>query len=133
MRNTNDGIQNGGKSYGRVMLIKGYNNRLYLLAHLSKYNKIETELVFPGDTVAYVGNTGNCAGLSEEEKKDGSGTHLHLTVYMTEKAKFISNQPVSKMAQELDRLLYSNSDRTYKTYSCENYKNINPFYYGEKR
>ena len=52
---------------------------------------------------------------------------------MTEKAKFISNQPIAKMAQKLDKLLYSNSDRTYKTYSCEEYKNINPFNYEEKR
>lgn len=122
-------------NYGKHLIISDGNNRLFLLGHLYDYaDEIKVgSRVFPGDTVAYVGNTGNCAGLSEEEKKDGSGTHLHLTVYMTEKAKFISNQPIAKMAQKLDKLLYSNSDRTYKTYSCEEYKNINPFNYEEKR
>lgn len=123
------------RNYGKHLIISDGNNRLFLLGHLYDYAdelKVGSR-IFPGDTVAYVGNTGNCAGLSEEEKKDGSGTHLHLTVYMTEKAKFISNQPIAKMAQELDKLLYSNSDRTYKTYSCEEYKNINPFSYEEKR
>ena len=50
---------------------------------------------------------------------------------MTEKAKYISNQPTRDMVKLINDLLYS--DGTYKTYSCEEYKNINPFNYEEKR
>ena len=120
-------------NYGKHLIISDGNNRLFLLGHLYDYAdgiKVGSR-IFPGDTVGYVGNSGNCAGLSEEEKKDGSGTHLHLTVYMTETAKSISNQPMGIMVKEINDLLYS--DGTYKTYSCEKYKNINPFNYEEKR
>ena len=120
-------------NYGKHLIISDGNNRLFLLGHLYDYAdgiKVGSR-IFPGDTVGYVGNSGNCAGLSEEAKKDGSGTHLHLTVYMTETAKSISNQPTEIMVKEINDLLYS--DGTYKTYSCEKYKNINPFNYEEKR
>lgn len=73
MGNTNNGISNGGKSYGRLMLIKGNNNFLYLLAHLSRYNKVVGDSVMPGDVVAYVGNTGG-----------SDGAHLHLEVFECE-------------------------------------------------
>lgn len=56
---------------------------------------------------------------------------MHLTVYMTETVKSISNQPTGIMVKEINDLLYS--DGTYKTYSCEKYKNINPFNYEERR
>ena len=65
-----NGSAKGGESYGRMMLIKGNNNRLYLLGHLSAYNKKKGEPVIPGEIVAYVGNTGYSAGA-----------HLHLEVF----------------------------------------------------
>ena len=70
MGNMINGSDNGGKSYGRMMLIKGNNDRLYLLGHLSAYNKKKGDSVVPGEIVAYVGNTGNSAGA-----------HLHLEVF----------------------------------------------------
>ena len=56
-------------SYGRMMLIKGDDDKLYLLGHLSEYRKNEGEDVFPGDIVAVAGNTGH-----------STGPHLHLEV-----------------------------------------------------
>ena len=54
--------------YGRVMIIKGDNDKLYLLAHLHDFaGRTAGEYVSPGDIVAHAGNTGN-----------SSGTHLHL-------------------------------------------------------
>lgn len=56
--------------YYYEILIKGNNDRLYLLGHLSAYNKKKGDPVIPGEIVAYVGNTGNSAGA-----------HLHLEVF----------------------------------------------------
>lgn len=55
------------------MLIKGNNNFLCLLAHLSRYNKAVGDSVMPGDVVAYVGNTGG-----------SDGAHLYLEVFECE-------------------------------------------------
>lgn len=60
----------GGTSYGRVMLIKGDNGKLYLLAHLSEYKKQKGAPVFPNEIVALARNTG-----------DSQGDHLHLEVF----------------------------------------------------
>ena len=63
------------QSYGRVMLIKGDNDYLYLLGHLENFNDAHGkqhkvgDLVSHGDVVAYAGTTGN-----------SSGKHLHLEV-----------------------------------------------------
>ena len=62
----NESDPDGG--YGRVMIIKGDNDKLYLLAHLHDFaGRTAGEYVSPGDIVAHAGNTGN-----------SSGTHLHL-------------------------------------------------------
>ena len=55
--------------YGRCMVIKGDNDKLYLLGHLSKFRKKEGERIQVGDVVAEVGNTGY-----------SSAAHLHLEV-----------------------------------------------------
>ena len=50
------------------MIIKGDNDKLYLLAHLHDFaGRKAGEYVSPGDIVAHAGNTGN-----------SSATHLHL-------------------------------------------------------
>lgn len=86
----------GDSHYGLSLLIKGNRqedgkNLFYLLGHLSRY---ETGIkigayVSTGQTVGYVGNTGNCytAGhkVSLEERAAGKGAHLHVSVYKTEK------------------------------------------------
>lgn len=51
------------------MIIKGNNDKLYLLGHLSKFRKEEGQKVYIGDVVAEVGNTGN-----------SFGGHLHIEV-----------------------------------------------------
>lgn len=64
--------------YGRMMLIYGDNNKLYLLGHLSKFIKKEGEKVQVGDIVAEVGNTGY-----------SNGAHLHLEVFsFSDKQKY---------------------------------------------
>lgn len=56
--------------YGRMMVIKGDNNKLYLLGHLSKFRKKEGERIQVGDIVAEVGDTGY-----------SFGAHLHLEAF----------------------------------------------------
>lgn len=56
--------------YGRCMVIKGDNDKLYLLGHLSKFRKKEGERIQVGDIVAEVGDTGY-----------SFGAHLHLEVF----------------------------------------------------
>lgn len=58
--------EESGTGLGRVMIIKGNDNLMYLLCHLSGFIKDV------GDDVAYVGNTGN-----------SFGSHLHLEVHKT--------------------------------------------------
>ena len=63
-------------SYGRILLIKQIdNNTLFLLAHIDQYAEGVNEQteIYPGMTVAYVGNTGN-----------SYGNHLHVTVLETD-------------------------------------------------
>ena len=88
----------GESHYGLSLLIKGDRqedgkNLFYLLGHLSRYEPGigEGSTVSPGQTVGYVGNTGNCytAGhkVSHEERAAGMGAHLHVSVYKTGKTK----------------------------------------------
>lgn len=56
-------------SYGRCMIIKGTNDKLYILGHLNKFNKEVGQKIYIGDIVAEVGNTGN-----------SFGAHLHIEV-----------------------------------------------------
>lgn len=75
----------GNFHYGLSLLIKSNRqedgkNLFYLIAHLSRY---ETGIkigayVSTGQTVGYVGNTGN-----------SSATHLHLSVYKTDKTNYL--------------------------------------------
>ncbi len=108
MGNMINGSANGGKSYGRMMLIKGNNDRLYLLGHLSAYNKKKGDSVVPGEIVAYVGNTGYSAGA-----------HLHLEVFECDNS--IEKQTVINLdANENIELKWKNSFN-YRS------KRVNPF------
>lgn len=124
----------GDKHYGKHMVISDGNTRLFLLGHLYDYAdgiQVGTK-VFPGMTVAYVGNTGNCAGKTKEEKKTGAGTHLHLTVYITKDAKEINFSPGSSN-KELNKIIWNDERENYITYSSDNATVVNPFNYEEKR
>jgi len=59
--------------YGKVMIIKGNDRKLYLLAHLDKYIKKVSDIVCPGDEVAICGTTGN-----------STNEHLHVEVRLCE-------------------------------------------------
>lgn len=122
----------GNDHYGRFIVVKAknqfsYNNKsyyiYYLLAHLSNDSRIVTSgVVTPGQTVAYVGNTGHCnskdlsahdgeiktrngVAQNEEYRHLGYGAHLHLEVFRTEendfKEKFINSKtnPISILAR----------------------------------
>lgn len=129
-------------NFGKHLIISDGNNRLFLLGHLYDYaDEIKVgSRIFPGDTVAYVGNTGNCAGLSEEEKKDGRGTHLHLTIFMFEddfpnkvvkyEKKIIQDKVWDKIGTYIEK-----NNPSYSCYSnkSKKYKVVNPFDYSKER
>ena len=121
--------------YGKHIIISDGNNRLFLLGHLYDYaDGIQVgSTVTPGQTIAYVGNTGNCAG--QREKSSGEGTHLHLTVYITDTAKEITNKDTIKMSDSVDKII-SNQDKNdfnYLLHSNSIFKIVNPFNYTESR
>lgn len=124
------------KHYGKHMVISDGSIRLFLLGHLYDYAdgiQVGTK-VFPGMTVAYVGNTGNCAGKTKEEKKTGAGTHLHLTVYITKKTGEINcSLESSDMKLDLNGIIWNGTRENYITYSSDNVIVVNPFNYEEKR
>jgi murein DD-endopeptidase MepM/ murein hydrolase activator NlpD len=63
--------------YGRVMIIKAlHEKKLYVLAHLDRYLKEVDDIVYPGDTVAKCGQTGNSTGV-----------HLHVEVRLCEETE----------------------------------------------
>ena len=64
--------KNYNAGYGRMMIIKGDNDRLYLLGHLNGFstNAKEGDSIHPGQIVAYAGTTGY-----------STGEHLHLEVF----------------------------------------------------
>ena len=66
--------------YGRMMLILGCDNKLYLLSHLSSFKKNVGQKVYIGDVVAEVGNTGY-----------SNGAHLHLEVFVFNSTKNIED------------------------------------------
>ena len=85
----------GTKHYGLSVLIKkdekeDGKNIYYLLGHLSEYAPQLTinSQVYPGMVVGKVGNTGNCRtnghALTPQERGQGLGSHLHLSLYKTE-------------------------------------------------
>ena len=76
---------------------------------------------FPGMTVGYVGNTGNCK--SSTSKSLGGGSHLHVSIYVTDEAKRIAN--AAKKDKALDTILWSNKDNNYKWFN--NGMLVNPF------
>lgn len=121
--------------YGKHIIISDRNNRLFLLGHLFDYaDGIQVgSTVKPGQTIAFVGNTGNCAG--ESEKSTGKGTHLHLSVYITDKSKEIANKDTIKMSDSVDKIIsnQSKTDFNYLTHSNSVFKIVNPFNYGESR
>jgi murein DD-endopeptidase MepM/ murein hydrolase activator NlpD len=78
--------------FGKVMIIKGSDNKLYLLAHLDDYKKEVGAFVSPGDTVAICGTTGYSTGF-----------HLHLEVILceeTDKKKVLDKNGNNKSKSE---------------------------------
>lgn len=114
MGNTINGFKNGGRSYGRMMLIKGNNNRLYLLGHLSAYNKKKGEPVRPGDIVAYVGNTGASVGA-----------HLHLEVFECDN-NLVRKDVISTEASTTIEMKWNNKFNHRS-------KRVNPFNHSEHK
>lgn len=126
----------GDRHYGKHMIVSDGINRLFLLGHLYDYADGITvgAKVMPTMVVGYVGNTGNCGGVTTEEKEDGSGTHLHVSVYITKKAKDIANTDPKFMIEKVDQAIkIKGSGDSYETYSTEEFDVVNPFNYKEKR
>ncbi len=77
----------------------------------------------------------NCK--SDVPKKEGGGTHLHLTVYITDAAKEIANKKTKKQMEEAVNLLLeikcNDGSFSYKSYSDSTISVVNPFDYTEKR
>ena len=92
--------------YGKSILIKTYKqedgkNIFYLLGHLDHYAEgiKEGATIQIGQVVGYVGNTGHCSSnvdlngngnggdLYPKQRADGYGTHLHVTLYKTNKTE----------------------------------------------
>ena len=97
------------------MLIKGNNDRLYLLAHLSEYKKAAGDSVVPGEVVAHVGNSGG-----------SKGGHLHLEVFECndniEKGQLINTEASEniEMKWSNDKIVWNRID-----------KRVNPFNHTE--
>ena len=83
------------------------------MSHLGAY-------VFTGQTVGYVGNSGNCytAGhkVSLEERAAGKGAHLHVSVYKTDETQ--------------DSNLWDKTNNNFKTKKCGV---VNPFNHYDPR
>ena len=110
-----NGYDKGGRSYGRVMLIKGNNDRLYLLAHLSEYKKAAGDSVVPGEVVAYVGNSGG-----------SKGGHLHLEVFECDD-NIEKGQLINTEASENIEMKWSNDKIVWNRID----KRVNPFNHTE--
>lgn len=65
---------NGG--YGGLVIIQHSNGTKTLYSHLSSLNTSSGKSVSQGETIAYMGNTGNV-----RPSKGGTGSHLHFEVY----------------------------------------------------
>lgn len=65
---------NGG--YGGMVIIQHPNGTKTLYSHLSSLNTSSGKSVSQGETIAYMGNTGNV-----RPSKGGTGSHLHFEVY----------------------------------------------------
>ncbi len=102
----------GGTSYGRVMLIKGDNGKLYLLAHLSEYKKQKGAPVFPNEIVALAGNTGG-----------SKGDHLHLEVFECDNNSLLENV-INSEADESFEMKWKNGFK-------HTTKRVNPFNHKE--
>ena len=78
---------------------------------------------------------GNYLNFTESEKSTGKGTHLHLSVYITDKSKEIANKDTIKMSDSVDKIIsnQSKTDFNYLTHSNSVFKIVNPFNYGESR
>ena len=113
--------EESGIGLGRVMIIKGNDNLMYLLCHLSGFIKDVGDDVSPGEDVAYVGNTGN-----------SFGSHLHLEVHKT--------NVVGCELQKKDEILNKSKTVNMKEPNGQNglrwkssytRKRVNPFYHEE--
>lgn len=71
--------------------------------------------------------------MSSVPKNEGGGTHLHLSVYITDEAKKISNKKNKKQMEEAVNLLLqtkcNDGSFSYKTYSDGTISVVNPFDY----
>ena len=72
--------------------------------------------------VGYVGNTGNC--ISKIPKSQGGGTHLHVSVYVSDEAKNIAEADNIQKPIKLNSLLWSGDN--YLTIG-EGFKLVNSF------
>ena len=80
-------------------------------AHLSKYNKIEAELVLPGEIVAYVGNTGG-----------SDGAHLYLEVFICDN-KIKKEDVIDPNADENTEMKWVNKPSVWNRFT----QKVNPF------
>jgi murein DD-endopeptidase MepM/ murein hydrolase activator NlpD len=109
----------GDIRYGKHLIIKStYEPKhFFLLGHLKGDSHVEKDgLVYPGMTVAYASNTGNCwtgtppQPVTPEQRSQGRGSHLHVQLIIADK--------IEDIIKEGD--LYE-----------INPKSVNPFYYEE--
>lgn len=118
----------GNLHYGKYLIVKNVVDKeenlsyFYLLGHLNKYEEGISvgSTITPGQTVGYVGNTGNCYTgspshkISADERAAGKGTHLHLSFLKVEELGIIHNSNTSSPIN-----IFANS--------------YNPFKHDEKR
>lgn len=123
-------------NYGKHIMISDGKDRIFLLGHLCDYaDGIQVgSHITPKMIVGYVGNTGNC--ISNTPKSEGGGTHLHVSVYITQYAKEIVTMEPSNMSGAIEVKLHgvsNNGAASYSGHSCKEFAVVNPFNYNEKR
>ena len=87
------------------------------LRHLSAYNRKKGEPVYPGDIVAYVGNTGASAGA-----------HLHVEVFECDNSIPIK-EVINTDASESIEMKWVNNDAKWARLGSR----VNPFNHNEHR
>ena len=107
-----DRILDGTGGYGNLMLIKGDNDYLYLLGHLTSC-LIPCGRIYPGQDVAMSGQTGYSTGY-----------HLHLEIF-----KKLSDPKIT-----WENMFSINRDNQFIGWINENQKNnrFNPFDHNDK-
>jgi len=107
-----DRVLDGTGGYGNLMLIKGDNDYLYLLGHLTSC-LIPYGRIYPGQDVAMSGQTGYSTGY-----------HLHLEIL-----KKLSDPKIT-----WENMFSINRDNQFIGWTNENQKNnrFNPFDHNDK-